>query len=155
MRRMGSNLKLPPPNRLAAYMTSVAALLAALAPAIANLDLSSTVGVLGGAVVILGVFREWLKGWREHELRTPPLAPPRDGGLAPERVAAVQEAAAAATSVPGSSILTGERAIESVTALQDELRVLREQRRGNASAVLDEPEPLNARAEVPPGEPSA
>lgn len=63
-------LKLPPANRIAAYLTSLAALLGALAPVVANLDLASTIGVLGGVLALLGVFREWLKGWRQSEIPT-------------------------------------------------------------------------------------
>jgi hypothetical protein len=62
-----SKIKLPPPNRVAAYLTALAALAGALAPVVGDLDLTSTIGVLGGLTAILGVFREWLKGWREHE----------------------------------------------------------------------------------------
>lgn len=57
------------PARVAALLASIATLLAALAPAVADLDMTSTAGVLGGAAVILGIVREWLKGQRAHEAR--------------------------------------------------------------------------------------
>lgn len=57
------------PNRIAVYVTAVAALLGALAPAVANLDLTSTVGVIGGLATLLAVVRKWLDGWQAHEHR--------------------------------------------------------------------------------------
>jgi hypothetical protein len=64
-----TKFKLPSPNRVAAYLTALAALAGALAPIVADLDLTSTIGVLGGVTAVVAVFREWLKGWREHEWR--------------------------------------------------------------------------------------
>lgn len=55
------------PNRIAVYLTSLAALLGGLAPAVADLDLSSTIGILGGVAAIVGVVRKWLDGWQAHE----------------------------------------------------------------------------------------
>jgi hypothetical protein len=71
------------PNRIATYLTAGSALAAALAVPIANLDLESSVGVLGGAVVILGVFREWLKGWRGFEWRQAAADAAPDGSIPP------------------------------------------------------------------------
>lgn len=60
---------MPAPNRIALYLTSVAALLAGLAPAVADLDTASTVGILGGVVALVGVVRKWLEGWQAYEER--------------------------------------------------------------------------------------
>jgi hypothetical protein len=66
---MTFNVKLPPPNRIAAYLTAGASLAGAAAPVVADLDLASTAGVLGGVAGLIGVYRAWLPGWREHEAR--------------------------------------------------------------------------------------
>lgn len=58
------------PNRIAVYMTSVAGLLTALAPVIANLDLTSTFGLVGGFVGAALVVKQWLDGWAKYEERT-------------------------------------------------------------------------------------
>jgi hypothetical protein len=57
------------PNRVAVYLTSGAALLGALAPAVADLDINSTVGIVGGLGAIALVVRKWLEGWQAHEAR--------------------------------------------------------------------------------------
>lgn len=58
------------PNRIAVYLTAVAALVGGLAPAVANLDLQSTAGIVAGLVTILGVVNKWLAGWQQHESTT-------------------------------------------------------------------------------------
>ncbi len=55
------------PNRVAVYLTSIAALCAGLAPAVADLDLTSTAGVIAGLLALLGVVRKWLDGWQAYE----------------------------------------------------------------------------------------
>ena len=55
------------PNRIAVYLTSIAALAGALAPAVADLDLTSTAGVIAGLLALLGVVRKWLDGWQAYE----------------------------------------------------------------------------------------
>lgn len=64
-----SNLlsKLPPANRLAAYLVGLSGLCTALAPVVASADLKTTGGLAAGSLIVLGTFREWLKGWRQHE----------------------------------------------------------------------------------------
>lgn len=57
------------PSRVAAYTTAFAGLLAASAPIIGNLDLTSTAGVIAGVIAILGAYNTWAKGWREYESR--------------------------------------------------------------------------------------
>lgn len=54
-------------GRVATYIGGVAALLAALTPAIANLDVTSTVGVIGGAGALAAVVVKWLDGWQKYE----------------------------------------------------------------------------------------
>jgi len=61
---------MPAPNRIAVYITAVAALLAAAAPVVADMDISSTVGVVGGVVALAGVVATWLVGWQKYEERT-------------------------------------------------------------------------------------
>lgn len=57
------------PARVASLLAGASALLAGLAPAIANLDTTSTFGVLGGVAGIVGILATFLKGQREHEAR--------------------------------------------------------------------------------------
>lgn len=57
------------PARVAAYLAGFSSLFAALAPAVANLDWTSTAGVLGGAATIAAVYTAWAKGRREFEAR--------------------------------------------------------------------------------------
>ena len=58
------------PNRIAVYFTAAAALAAALVPVIANLDITSTVGIVGGVAALAGVVSVWLNGWQKYEERT-------------------------------------------------------------------------------------
>lgn len=58
------------PNRIAVYFTALAALAAGLAPVVANLDLTSTVGVIGGVGALALVVSVWLNGWAKYEERT-------------------------------------------------------------------------------------
>lgn len=54
-------------GRIAAGMGAIAGLLAALAPIVANLDTTSTLGVVGGAAVIVTAIVKWLDGWQKYE----------------------------------------------------------------------------------------
>lgn len=58
------------PNRIAVYLTGIAGLLTALAPVVANLDLTSTFGLVGGFAGIALVVKQWLSGWAKYEERT-------------------------------------------------------------------------------------
>lgn len=58
------------PNRIAVYTTAVAALCAGLAPVVANLDIESTIGVIGGIGAIAAVVSTWLYNWGKYEERT-------------------------------------------------------------------------------------
>lgn len=58
------------PNRIALYLTTAAGLLTALAPVVADLDITSTVGLIGGVGSITLVVRKWLEGWQHYEERT-------------------------------------------------------------------------------------
>lgn len=55
------------PPRLAAYITAVVGLLTALSPVVANLDITSTAGIIAGAAAVLGTYATWAKGWRAYE----------------------------------------------------------------------------------------
>lgn len=56
------------PSRLAVYATAAAALLGALVPILADLDTSSTAGVVTGLAALAVVVREWLVGRRAWEI---------------------------------------------------------------------------------------
>jgi hypothetical protein len=58
------------PNRIALYLTAAAGLLGALAPIVADLDWTSTVGIAAGLAAITGVVYKWLDGWQKYEERT-------------------------------------------------------------------------------------
>lgn len=64
---MIAKLKSIRPNRVAVYLTSFAGLIGALAPVIANLDLTSTLGVIAGLGAIVVVVRQFLVGWQQQE----------------------------------------------------------------------------------------
>lgn len=58
------------PNRIAVYLTGAAALAGGLAPAVADLDVTSTAGIAAGLAVLFGVVDRWLRGWQGHEERS-------------------------------------------------------------------------------------
>lgn len=58
------------PNRIALYLTTIAGLLTALAPVVADLDTTSTAGLIGGFAGIALVVQKWLDGWQKYEDRT-------------------------------------------------------------------------------------
>lgn len=60
-------MQMPPPNRVATYLTAGAGLATAVAVPLADLDLESTAGIVAGLVAILTAFQQWMKGWREHQ----------------------------------------------------------------------------------------
>ena len=57
------------PNRVAVYLTAASGVTAAIAVPVANLDTTSTAGVIGGLAAILGAVYKWLDGWQKHEAR--------------------------------------------------------------------------------------
>lgn len=57
------------PNRIAVYLTILATIAGGLAPVIANMDLSSTAGVVAAILAIAAVVRKWLDGWQSFEAR--------------------------------------------------------------------------------------
>lgn len=58
------------PNRVATYAAALAALCAAVVPVLADLDWTSTVGVIGGVGILAAVVYKWLDGWQKYEERT-------------------------------------------------------------------------------------
>ena len=58
------------PNRIAVYITALAALAAAVAPVVADMDIASTAGIIGGVLALAGVVSTWLVGWQKFEERT-------------------------------------------------------------------------------------
>lgn len=76
---------MPLPNRIAVYLTGLAGLCTALAPVIADLDIESTVGLVGGFAGIAAVVHKWLQGWQNYEERTDLLSQdPSKLGVGPE-----------------------------------------------------------------------
>ena len=57
------------PNRIAVYLTGIAGLLTAVAPAVASLDTTSAVGAFVGFAGIVQIVDRYLKGWQAHEER--------------------------------------------------------------------------------------
>lgn len=57
------------PNRVAVYLTVVAAVAGGVAPVVANMDLSSTAGIITAVLAIAAVVRKWLDGWQKYEAR--------------------------------------------------------------------------------------
>jgi hypothetical protein len=128
-------ITLPAPNRIGGYLTAAAGLCAALAPVVANLDTRSTAGVLGGATLIFGAYREWLVGWRAHE------ATYGDG------------------SSPRHTIVLGRKAVAQATMggpVYDLTTATTSSSGATATVTIGDPEPpaLNTPAETPAGEPS-
>lgn len=60
-------MKLPAPNRIAVYITAAAGLATAVAPVVASLDLTSTIGIVSGFAGLVGVVNKWLTGWQQTE----------------------------------------------------------------------------------------
>ena len=60
---------MPLPNRLATYAAALAALCAAIVPVLADLDWTSTVGIIGGVGALSAVVWKWLDGWQKYEER--------------------------------------------------------------------------------------
>jgi hypothetical protein len=56
-----------PPNRIAVYLVAAASLLTALAPAVADLDPTSTASLVAGLVGLVLIATKWLTGWQQHE----------------------------------------------------------------------------------------
>ena len=54
-------------GRIATYIGGAGALAAALAPTVANLDLTSTAGLGAGVVALAAVVVKWLDGWQRYE----------------------------------------------------------------------------------------
>lgn len=59
-----------PANRKVALLGAAVSLALALAPVVADLDWTSTAGVLAGVVAVLGIVNRWLVGWQAHEARS-------------------------------------------------------------------------------------
>jgi hypothetical protein len=65
-------------NRVVAIATAVIALILGLLPAIANMDTTSTAGIIAGITAVLGVASVWLRGWQKFEDRQSTTAGPDD-----------------------------------------------------------------------------
>jgi hypothetical protein len=55
------------PGRIATLLAIVTGAAGAVAPAAANLDWTSTAGVIAGTLAIVGAIAKWLTGWQQHE----------------------------------------------------------------------------------------
>jgi drug/metabolite transporter (DMT)-like permease len=69
------------PNRVATILTAAGAIAAGLAPVVANMDWSSSAGVIAGIVGAVAVVNKWLDGWQKHEARQAPVASASSGGV--------------------------------------------------------------------------
>lgn len=56
-------------NRIVVLVTALLGLAAAVLPVAANMDWTSTAGVIGGAAVAAAAAVKWLDGWQRHEDR--------------------------------------------------------------------------------------
>lgn len=56
-----------PTNRIVALATAILALILAVTPVVANMDWTSTAGVLAGIVAVAGVALKFLDGWSNWE----------------------------------------------------------------------------------------
>lgn len=54
-------------NRVVAVASVVVSLALAVLPVLADMDWSSTAGIVAGIVALLGVTDRWLKGWQQFE----------------------------------------------------------------------------------------
>ena len=54
-------------GRIATYIAAAGGLCTALAPVVANLDITSTVGLVGGMGAIAAVVVKFLDGWQKYE----------------------------------------------------------------------------------------
>lgn len=58
------------PNRVAIYLTAALSLAIGVLPLVADLDWTSTAGLVAGLVPILAVVYKWLDGWQAYEARS-------------------------------------------------------------------------------------
>lgn len=58
-----------PTNRVVALATAILALALGVLPVIADMDWTSTAGIIAGLIAVLGVVAKWLEGWQRHEER--------------------------------------------------------------------------------------
>jgi uncharacterized membrane protein YebE (DUF533 family) len=56
-----------PPNRVVAISTALIALLLGLLPVLAEMDWTSTAGIIAGIVGLLTIAYKWLEGWQKWE----------------------------------------------------------------------------------------
>lgn len=54
-------------GRIVTYLGAAAGLATALAPVLGNLDITSTVGLVGGMGAVAAVVVTWLRGWQKYE----------------------------------------------------------------------------------------
>lgn len=75
MKNLVAALRGVKPNRVAVYLTGLAGLCTAIAPAVANLDTTSTIGAVSGLAGVVTIAYKFLTGWQAHEAReaVPPI----------------------------------------------------------------------------------
>lgn len=66
------------PNRIAVYLTALAALAGAIAPVLGDMDWTSTAGIIAALLALVTVVSKWLDGWQAYERDVRRPAPPRD-----------------------------------------------------------------------------
>lgn len=55
------------PGRIATALAGLAGIATAVAPVVADMDWTSTAGVIAGGLAVVYAIGEWLKGWRSYE----------------------------------------------------------------------------------------
>lgn len=65
-------------NRVVAVASVVVSLALAVLPVLADMDWSSTAGIVAGILALLAVTDRWLKGWQQFENRAAVTDPARD-----------------------------------------------------------------------------
>lgn len=68
-------------NRVVAIAAAVISLALAVLPVLADMDWTSTAGVIAGIIAVLGVAQTWLSGWQKHEARTAVVVPADQGDV--------------------------------------------------------------------------
>lgn len=54
-------------NRVVAVATAVVSLCLAALPVLADMDWTSTAGIVAGIIAVLGIVNRWLEGWSRYE----------------------------------------------------------------------------------------
>lgn len=76
-----------PTNRVVALTTALLTLVLAALPVLADMDWTSTAGIVAGIIAVLGIVNRWLAGWSNWEIaEVTATEPPIDTGHPEVRV---------------------------------------------------------------------